>query len=71
MKHAYGWKMEIPLFQDLQARAKKRRTTIANLVRRFILLGMAVDDNPGQFFVMRNGQPQEVFLLEADEHGSS
>lgn len=49
---------------DLKAMAAAKHTTVTELIRRYIRLGLYVDSKPdAQFIERRNGTDKEIILL--------
>lgn len=62
----YNLALPATVYADIQAVAERRKTTVAELIRRFIKLGLIVDrleETPGAALVLREGASEREVLL--------
>jgi hypothetical protein len=54
------------LFTAIQALAERRQTTVVDLIRRFIKLGLIaakIEDTPGAALIIRDGDSEQQIIL--------
>jgi hypothetical protein len=54
------------LYQEVQAIADRRHTTVVELLRRFVKLGLLVakaEESPDMAFILREGDKEQQLLL--------
>jgi hypothetical protein len=54
------------LYQEVQAIAERRHTTVVELLRRFVKLGLLVakaEESPDMAFILREGDKERELLL--------
>jgi hypothetical protein len=54
------------LFEEIQHLAEKRQTTVVDLIRRFIKLGLLaaqVEETPGAAFIIREGDTEREIIF--------
>lgn len=63
----YNLTLPEELFDEVQALADRKQTTVVELLRRFIKLGLlaaAVEDMPdGAFFIRENGVERQIIFI--------
>jgi hypothetical protein len=62
----YNLALPQTLFDEIQSVAEKRQTTVVEMLRRFIKLGLLVDElenSPDSAFIIREGDREKEVLL--------
>ena len=62
----YNMVLPEPLYLELQEAANDRDITVVELLRRFIKLGLMINNvskNPGAAFLIRNGDSEREIVL--------
>lgn len=62
----YNLALPEPLFNDLQALADKEHTTVLELLRRFVKLGlvaMKIQETPGAAIFIREGDTEREIVM--------
>jgi len=62
----YNMNLPEPLYEELEAIANRRGTTIVDVLRDFIKLGLlavAVEDTPGSSLILREGDREQRILM--------
>jgi hypothetical protein len=62
----YNFVLPKELYQELQALADHRHTTVVDLLRRFVKLGLLVakaEESPDMAFILREGDKERELLL--------
>ncbi len=62
----YNFVLPEELYQELQALADRRHTTVVDLLRRFVKLGLLVakaEESPDTGFFIRKGDEEQRLLL--------
>jgi predicted transcriptional regulator len=62
----YNLKLPEELYQELQTLAERRQTTVLELLRRFVKLGLLVakaEESPDMAFILREGDKERELVL--------
>jgi predicted transcriptional regulator len=62
----YNFVLPEELYQELQALADHRHTTVVDLLRRFVKLGLLVakaEESPDMAFILREGDKERELVL--------
>lgn len=62
----YSLALPADLYDDLQRVAQERNTTVVELLRRFIKLGLfalEIEDEPGSALIIREGEKEREILM--------